>query len=254
MKISIITVCYNSARTLGDTLDSVAAQDHPDIEHIVIDGASQDATPEVLRQHGAHLARCVSEPDRGIYDAMNKGLALATGEVVGFLNSDDVFVHAGVVSRIAAVMADPQLDACHANLYFVDPEHADVIRRVWRSREHVPGLCAKGWMPAHPTFYARRQCYLQHGGFDLRYRLQADFDVALRLLDIHRIRSRFVPEFWVRMRMGGASNASIGNVIRGNLEAWRACRNNNIAVPPWFIVTKVLSRLGQFFDKSLDKP
>lgn len=254
MKISIITVCFNSARTLGDTLDSVAAQDYPDIEHIVVDGGSVDDTAAVMRSRGRHVAKYVSERDRGIYDAMNKGLALATGDVVGFLNSDDVFVHAGVVSRIVGVMADPELDACYANLYYVDPEHADVIRRVWRSRDHVPGLCAKGWMPAHPTFYARRAVYERHGGFNLDYSLQADFDMALRLLDVQHIRTRFVPEFWVRMRMGGASNSSIGNVIRGNLEAWRACRRNGIRVPPWFILAKVASRLGQFWNRSMDHP
>ncbi len=253
MKVSIITVCFNAAKTLGDTLDSVASQDHPAIEHIVVDGGSRDGTAEVVRSRGRHLAAFVSERDRGIYDAMNKGLALASGDVVGFLNADDVFTHGGVVGRIAETLADPDLDACYANLYFVDPERSDVIRRVWRSRDYEPGLCARrGWMPAHPTFYARREVYQRYGGFNLDYSLQSDFDMALRLLDIHRIRTRFVPEFWVRMRMGGASNASLGNVVRGNLEAWRACRSNGIAVPPWFILVKLASRLGQFADRSVE--
>lgn len=253
MKISVITVCFNSARTLGDTLQSVAAQDHPDVEHIVIDGGSTDSTPEVMRQYGGHVATYVSERDRGIYDAMNKGLARATGDVVGFLNSDDVYAHTGVLSRIAGIMDDAALDACYANLYFVDPHDEDVVRRVWRSRDYEPGLCARrGWMPAHPTFYARRALYEQHGGFNLDYSLQSDFDMALRLLDIHHIRSRYVPEFWVRMRMGGASNASVRNVLRGNLEAWRAVRAHNIPVPPWFILVKLASRLSQFTDRSLN--
>ena len=252
MKVSVITVCFNSARTLGDTLDSVAAQDHPDIEHLVIDGGSTDGTPEVMCRHGAHVAKYVSEKDRGIYDAMNKGLALATGEIVGFLNSDDVYTHKGVLSRIAQVMSAPDLDACYANLYYVDPMKGDRIRRVWRSRDYETGLCARwGWMPAHPTFYARRNLYERHGNFNLDYSLQADFDMALRLLDIHGIRACFVPEFWVRMRMGGASNASVRNVLRGNLEAYRACRRHNIPVPPWFILTKLVSRLSQFRNRSL---
>ncbi len=253
MKISVITVCYNSAATLGDTLASVAAQNHPDIEHIVIDGGSTDGTRALVEREGGHVKVFVSEPDKGIYDAMNKGLAHATGDVVGFLNSDDVYAHAGVLSRIAEVMADPALDACYANLYFVDPQQLDLIRRVWRSRDYEPGLCARrGWMPAHPTFYARRALYVEHGGFNLDYSLQSDFDMALRLLDIHGIRTRFVPEFWVRMRMGGASNASVRNVLRGNLEAWRAVRSHNIPVPPWFILVKLASRLSQFADRSLD--
>lgn len=252
MKISVITVCFNSASTLGDTLASVASQDHSDVEHIVIDGGSGDGTRELVEREGRHVKVFVSEPDKGIYDAMNKGLSHASGELVGFLNSDDVYTHSGVLSRIAGVMADSALDACYANLYFVDPAKLDVVRRVWRSRDYEPGLCARrGWMPAHPTFYARRALYVEHGGFNLDYSLQSDFDMALRLLDIHGIHTRFVPEFWVRMRMGGASNASMRNVLRGNLEAWRAVRAHNITAPPWFILVKLASRVSQFRKRSL---
>lgn len=246
MKISIITVCYNSAQTLRDTLHSVASQTHPDIEHIVVDGGSTDGTVELIREHGARTAWWCSERDSGIYDAMNKGLAHATGDVVGFLNSDDVFVHERVVERIGAVMADAGIDACYADLYYVDRDAGDRVRRVWRSRDYEAGLCLRGWMPAHPTFYARRELYQRHGGFDTQFRLQADFDLTTRLFELHRIRSRYVPEFWVRMRMGGASNASWKNVLRGNIEAYRSCRKYGLRVPPWFIATKILSRAGQF--------
>lgn len=251
MKISVITVCYNAADTLGDTLDSVAAQTYRDIEHIVIDGGSTDGTTGVLKAKGQRVAIWHSEPDRGIYDAMNKGLALATGEVIGFLNADDVYHHAGVVSRIAEVMADPELDACYANLYYVDRKRTDIVKRVWQSRDYEPGLCARGWMPAHPTFYVRRSVYERFGDFDLNYRLQADFDLTMRFLEVHRIHTRFVPEFWVRMRMGGMSNNSIRNVIKGNWEAYMACRKNGLRVPPWFMITKVLSRFRQFSNLTL---
>lgn len=251
MKISVITVCYNAAGTLADTLDSVARQSYREVEHIVVDGASTDTTPEVIARHGSHIAKLVSEPDRGIYDAMNKGLKLATGDVVGFLNADDVFVNLEVLSHIAEVMTDPSLDACYANLYYVDREQTDIVKRVWLSRDYEPGLCARGWMPAHPTFYVRRSVYERFGDFDLNYRLQADFDLTMRFLEVHHIRSRFVPEFWVRMRMGGASNNSVRNVIQGNWEAYQACRKNGIRVPPWFMITKVLSRLSQFSNLTL---
>ena len=248
MKITIITVVYNNVDTIADTLQSVATQTYPDIEHIVVDGASTDGTLEVLKRLGAHVAQLVTEPDAGIYDAMNKGLKLATGDVIGFLNADDIFLNIDMVARIAEVMSDPLLDACYANLYYVDRQQTDIVKRVWRSRDYEPGLCAKGWMPAHPTFYVRKYVYEKYGVFDLTFQLQSDFDLAMRFLEINKINTRFVPEFWVRMRMGGASNNSILNVIKGNWEAYLACRKYGIRVPPWFMVTKVLSRLKQFSD------
>lgn len=253
MKISIITVCYNSAGTLGDTLDSVAIQNYLDIEHIIIDGGSTDGTRAMLESGRGCVTHWQSEPDRGIYDAMNKGLALASGEVIGFLNADDVYTHPDVLSRIAEVMQDDTMDACYANLYYVDRWKTDNVRRVWRSRDFEAGLCKRGWMPAHPTFYVRKTVYQRLGSFNTDYRLQADFDLCMRFLEIHRINAKFIDEFWVRMRMGGASNNSVRNVIKGNWEAYAACRRSGLKVPPWFILTKVLSRLGQFADRSSHK-
>jgi len=246
MKFSIITVCYNSARTLADTLASVREQLYPDIEHIVVDGASSDASVEIIRTNGQRVATFVSEPDRGIYDAMNKGIHLATGEVVGFLNSDDVFAHEDVVSRIAYAMLEPSIDACYGDLVYVSKENMNKVVRYWKSREYQPGLCAKGWMPAHPTFYARRAVYQCYGGFDLNLKLQADFEMALRLLDIARIRTVYLPEILVRMRAGGASNASFRNVIQGNIEAARACRKHGLPGGFRFVAGKILSRIPQF--------
>lgn len=251
MKISIITAVYNAAETIEDTILSVAAQSYRDVEHIVIDGFSTDSTPAIIEHHRNKLAHVVSEPDRGVYDAMNKGLALASGDVVGFLNADDVYIDSEVLAKIAALMVDPEVEACYANLIYVDREQTNLVVRYWTSREYVPGLFKKGWMPAHPTFFVRTSVYRQFGGFDLRYRLQADFDLALRLLHVHGIRARYVPEIWVRMRMGGMSNNSIRNMVRGNIEAYSSCRNNGLKVPPWFILTKVLSRVPQFIKAKL---
>jgi len=246
MKISIITVCFNAADTLGDTLDSVAAQNYSNVEHIIVDGGSVDATEEVVNNKGWRVAVWRSESDRGVYDGMNKGLLLASGEVIGFLNADDVYIHSDVLARVAATLADPVIDACYANLVYVERKQTSRVVRHWTSQNYTPGLFEKGWMPAHPTFFVRKSVYERLGGFNLRYRLQSDFDLALRFIGIHKIKTRYIPEVWVRMRMGGMSNNSIRNVIRGNIEAYLSCRANGLNVPPWFILNKVFSRLPQF--------
>lgn len=250
MRISVVTVSFNATATISETLQSVAEQTHDDVEHIVVDGASGDGTADLVRRTGTRVARLVSEPDRGLYDAMNKGIALATGDVIAFLNADDVYTHPHVLSRVAEVLADPTLDACYANLVYVDRQDVSRVVRVWRSRAFRPGLFARGWMPAHPTLFVRREVFARLGSFDLTFRRQADFDLAMRFFEFGHIRSQFVPEFWVRMRAGGVSNNSLLGVLRGNLEADRICRKNGLHVPPWFMLAKVLSRLGQFMPHS----
>lgn len=246
MKITIITVCYNAAGTIAETLESIAAQSHHDVENIVIDGASTDNTLKIVERYTDTIAHMLSEPDYGVYDAMNKGLALASGEVVGFLNADDVYMHPDVLARVGVTMADPAIDACYADLVYVDREQTNRVFRHWISRDYSPGLFEKGWMPPHPTFFVRKSVYEKLGGFDLRYRLQADFDLALRFMGVHGIRACYVPDVWVRMKMGGMTNNSIRNIVAGNIEAYSSCRANGLNVTPWFILTKVLSRVPQF--------
>jgi glycosyltransferase involved in cell wall biosynthesis len=249
MKISIITVCRNAEATLEEAIHSVAAQDYANREHIVVDGGSRDGTMAILERNKHTLARFVSEPDGGIYDAMNKGIALATGDVIGFLNADDCYAHAGVLSRIAAQFATPEVEACYADLVYVDQHDPGRVVRYWKSRDYVDGMFDSGWMPAHPTFYVRRDVYSRYGGYDTQYRLQSDFELTLRMLAVHHVRAVYVPETWVRMRTGGATNRSIRNVIRGNLEAYHAARKNGLAVTPLFMVRKVLSRVRQFISR-----
>lgn len=247
MKISVITVARNAEQTIADTLASVQSQRFDDIEHIVIDGASRDRTLAIVDEYRSHLAQVCSEPDRGIYDAMNKGIGLATGEVVGTLNADDVYQNEAILARVAEIFADPGVDACHADLVYVDRADTRRIVRYWTSCEFRPGLFLRGWIPAHPTFFVRREIYERYGTFDLNYRFQSDFELTMRLLEIHRIRSRYVPEVFVRMRMGGVTNNSLGNIIRGNLESYRACKAHGLSVTPWFFVRKISSRIPQFF-------
>lgn len=247
MKISIITVVLNAADTIEDTLRSVASQTYPDFEHIVVDGGSTDGTLEIIERHRDRIAALVIEPDRGIYDAMNKGIAAATGEIVGMLNADDVYVDEHVLEKVARAFSDPTVDVCHADLVYVDRADLDRIIRYWKSRPYTDGLFEKGWLPAHPTFFVRRALYRRYGGFDLNYRFQADFELTMRLLAVHKARSVYLPEVIVKMRMGGVSNRSVLNVIKGNIEAYRACQRHGLKVSPLFIVRKILSRLPQFF-------
>lgn len=245
MKVSIITVVYNGAATIADTVRSVATQSYRDIEYIVVDGASTDGTLSILRGFREHITTLVSEPDRGIYDAMNKGIALATGDIIGFLNSDDMYVDDAAIADVANCFRDPGVDACYADLVYVDPNDLNRVLRYWRSREYVHGLFRNGWMPAHPTFFVRRGIYQRLGGFDLDYRLQSDFELTMRFLHVHRIRTMYLPRVLVKMRLGGVTNRSLRNIIKGNIEAYRATRKHKLGVSWLFMVRKIVSRLPQ---------
>ena len=250
MKLSVITVSYNSAATIADTLRSVSEQTHPDIEHIIIDGGSTDATLALVKQHGLRVATLVSEQDRGIYDAMNKGLALATGEVVGFLNSDDCYADSRVCERITKAMLPRGVDACYGDLIFVDQHRPDRVLRYWKAGTYTKGDCACGWMPPHPTFYARKRIYESHGGFDLSFRMAADFEMSLRLMDVVGVHAVYIPEVLVRMRTGGASNRGLGSLIRNNRETSRACIKHGLHGGVRFLTSRMLLKLPELFHRS----
>ena len=249
MKVSVITVAYNSAATIVDTLESVKSQSHADIEHIVIDGASTDRTVSLVEKFAPRVSHVTSEPDNGIYDAMNKGLQLASGDVIGFLNSDDIFAHTGVISSIAKTMNDPSVDVCYGDLVYVSRNDASNVVRYWQSCTYRPGLCSRGWAPAHPTFYVRREAFRKYGGFDTSMRLAADFDLSLRLLEVHRLNTVYLPEVLVRMRLGGVTNSNWRNIVAQNLEASRACRKYGLRGGFLFIAGRLLSRIPQFFSR-----
>jgi glycosyltransferase len=230
LKITIITVAYNSAATIADTLRSVAAQTHPDIEHIVIDGASTDATLERVRAHGAHVSRLVSEADSGIYHAMNKGLALATPRTIADI------AHA----------AETEIDAVYGDLVYVMEESANTVVRYWRGGPFQPHSFRYGWMPPHPTLYVRRSALVLCGGFDVRLRIAADYEFMLRYLRSPGIRVAYLPKVLVRMRTGGASNRSLGALWTKSREDLSAMRQNEVG-GLLTLFCKNARKLPQFF-------
>ena len=242
--ISVVTAVRNRVATLGQALASVQAQQGARIQHIVIDGASNDGSLELLRAQGERIAVLVSEPDEGIYHALNKGLARATGDIVGFLHSDDVYAHDRVLARVVAAFADPAVEAAYGDLDYVTADAARVLRR-WRSGPYDRRRLARGWMPPHPTFFARRAVYERLGMFDTDFRIAADYDWLLRVLG-SGVQPAYVPEVLVKMRWGGASNRSLARLLRKSREDLRALRRHGIG-GVGTLVLKNLSKLPQFF-------
>jgi glycosyltransferase involved in cell wall biosynthesis len=246
VKISVITVSYNSADTIADTVRSVASQSHTDIEHLVIDGLSIDDTVKVVEVNRHPNLVLSSEPDMGIYDAMNKGLTRATGEVIGFLNADDFFADTDVLMRVAqAFESDPNIEACFGDLVYVSEDNRKVVRH-WKSRPFKKGSFARGWCPAHPTFYIRRTALKRLGQFDLSYRLAADAEFMMRYLERGGIQSKHIPHIQVRMRLGGATNQNWRNVVRQNREILQAFKKNCVPYSlSSFVLQKLASRVWQ---------
>ena len=243
MKFSLITVTYNSDKTLIYTIKSVLSQTYPNIEYIIVDGASKDNTVSIIKEYEPKFngrMKWISERDKGLYDAMNKGIRMATGDVVGILNSDDLFMDDKVLADIAAAF-DGQTDAMFGNLYFVNQEDVNQIVRVWKGSPYKS--FKSGWHPAHPTFYVRREVYETYGGFDTTFDVSADFELMLRFIEKHGIRTKYLDRYMVRMRMGGESTGSIKNIIRGNKNIFRAFRKNEIKVSPLYPVYRLLPKV-----------
>jgi glycosyltransferase involved in cell wall biosynthesis len=251
VKVSIITVVFNAEHTIADAIASVAKQSHSDIEHIVINGASTDGTLAVIQANSESIAHIVSEPDAGIYDAMNKGIKLATGDVIGLLNADDVYQNDKVVADVVEAHQDAELDACYSDLVYVKADDLSQVTRYWRSRDYVAGLCFKGWMPAHPTLFLKRHVYDKVGLFDTELNYQSDLEFCARAFEVHKIHSRYIPKLWVRMRLGGVTNGSIKTMVAGNWESYLALRRLGLKRDPIsYFVVKFASKLPQFFKKS----
>ncbi|MBP9078798.1 MAG: glycosyltransferase [Flavobacteriales bacterium] len=245
MKVSVITVCYNAAAEIDETIRSVLVQDHPDIEHIVIDGGSSDGTQERIQRYQECLAHCVSEPDQGVYDAMNKGLRLATGEVVAFVNAGDLMATRNTVSYMVKAFQDHDAEVMYGDALMVDPGDITRVKRFWKGGAYAREQFRKGWMPPHLGTYIRKRAYDRFGPFNTELKVSADYELMFRFLYKHRLPARYVPKVLVRFRLGGVSNRSLGHIWRANLEVYKAWRINGERVSPLIVLRKPLRKLGQ---------
>jgi glycosyltransferase len=249
--VSVVTATWNCANTIEDCLQSVAAQSWPHREHVVIDGGSQDGTLGLLELHRQQIGTLLSEPDKGIYDALNKGIARASGDVVGFLHADDLYAHDDALANVARAFEDSSVCAVYGDLQYVRKEDTSQVVRHWASCPFEPHILRKGWMPPHPTLYVRREWYERIGGFDINYRIAADYFSVLQLFSQPGFRAVHLPEVLVKMRVGGASNRSLKNIIRKSHEDYYALRRSNFGLLPAVMALgiKNLSKLGQFLGK-----
>jgi len=251
MKISIITVTYNSAQTLQETINSVLSQSYLDIEYIIVDGKSTDGTLDIIKAHEPKFdgrIKWISEPDIGLYDAMNKGIKMATGNIIGLINSDDVFATPDSIEKIMSVFNDNDVDSVYADLDYVSQNNTDKIIRHWKSGKRQS--FTKGWHPAHPTFYVKKNIYQQYGMFNLTYKFAADFELMLRFVEKYNISILYLPETLIKMRLGGTTNKSFSNIINGNIECYKAFKDNSIPVSIFYPFYRILPKLTQFFHKN----
>ena len=249
MKISLVTVTFNSYRTLRDTIQSVLSQTYPDIEYIIVDGCSQDKTVDIIKEyeplfHGR--LKWISEKDQGLYDAMNKGFQMATGDMVGIINSDDLLAEATAIEKVIDCFeGHKDIDCVYADLYYVSQYDTSKIVRHWITGKQRS--FSKGWHPAHPTFYVKREIYSKYGLFDLDFKFAADFELMLRLVEKEHIRLFYLPEPLVRMRLGGTTSKNLTNIRKGNIECLNAFRKNGIPVSVLYPFYRLLPKLKQYF-------
>ena len=245
MSISIVTAVFNRKDTIAQTLDSVARQSQPAFEHIVQDGRSADGTVDTVSGRRDLRIRLKSEPDGGIYDAINRGIARTSGDIIGLLHSDDVFADDHVLARVARAMRDSGIDGAYGDLDYVAAANPARVVRRWRSGEFTPERLARGWMPPHPTLFLRRRVFQRFGLYDTSYRISGDYDAMLRYLARGQIRLAYIPEVLVRMRLGGESNGSLGRLMRKSVEDYRAIRTNSVGGMTTLALKKT-SKLRQF--------
>ena len=249
MKLSIITATYNSERTLRDTMESILNQTFQDFEYIIVDGASKDATLDIIREYEPRFLgkmRYLSEPDKGIYDAMNKGFAMATGDVIGILNSDDFFTSDDVLQAVVDGFAGEYVDAVYADIHFVGTDDLTKCVRYYSSSVFRPWMMRFGMIPAHPSFYCRKAVYDQYGSFDTTYRIAADFEILLRLIFIHRIRTRYVKKDFVTMRLGGASTTGYGSWSLIMKEHLQIMKRHGVVTNRFLLSLRYIYKLFEF--------
>lgn len=250
-KVSIITAVLNGADTIADTIESVIQQQSANIEYIVIDGKSSDGTIPIMRRYGNKIDILVSEPDRGVYDAMNKGIKRATGDIIAILNSDDVYADSTVVGQMVNFMKKNQVDAAYGNLVYVDRDDTKRIKRFWNPGEYKKGAFLKGWTIPHPTFFCRREIFEKFGLYNTKFQIAADFELMMRFVEKHKIKVDYLPKVIVKMRTGGKANI-LNGIIRGNMEIFRALRINEFHVSPLFFISKPITKISQLIIRPKD--
>jgi len=243
----VITTVFNGAKTIQDCIKSVSGQIYPNIEHIIIDGGSTDGTLEVIKRYTEKRVNIVSEPDNGIYDALNKGIRQASGEVIGLLHSDDFYAHDRVIEKVADIFMKYNIDSCYGDLQYVDKNNPDKVIRYWKSSQYRHGKFKYGWMPPHPTFFVKKEIYNKYGYFNTNFKIAADYELMLRFLEKHKISTYYTPEVFIKMRIGGTSNRNIKNLIIKSNEDYRAWKVNNLNGGFYTILLKNLCKIPQFF-------
>ena len=257
MKISIVTATYNSEKTLRDTLDSILGQTYQDFESIIVDGASKDGTLEIVSKYEPRFQgrmRWVSEPDKGIYDAMNKGIQMATGDIVGVLNSDDFYYDEHVLEDIANAFTQKDVDCVYGDLVFIDEKDKNSILRIWQGSQHERGAFLRGWHPAHPTFYAKRSCFEKYGAFNLDYAVSADFELMLRFIEKEQVNNAYIDRYFVKMRWGGESTGTIQNIVKGNRNILKAFRNNGLKPSSFYLIRRLAPKVWNMMKQKFQSP
>lgn len=252
MKISVITVTLNSESTLLDNIHSVNAQTHESIEQVFIDGASTDRTVQIAKDNSQKPNVLISENDNGIYDAMNKGISLATGDLIAFLNSDDIYAHHEILSQVSKIFEDGSVDAVYGDLVYVKYDDMNKVRRYWKSGPYQDRAFLKGWLPPHPTFICKKELYDKYGSFDTSFKIASDYELMFRFIECHKIKLAYLPKVFVKMRSGGASNTP-GGIIKANLEVFHAFRKNGYSIHWRASIMKPLSKIAQYFKKPPDE-
>jgi glycosyltransferase len=249
MKVSIITATFNSASSIRDTLESIRNQSYPDIEHIIIDGGSSDDTLQIIAGY-PHVSKIISEKDQGIYDAMNKGIAQASGDIIGILNSDDFYAHHNIIADTLKKIESENADLLYADLEYVDKIKTNKVIRLWKSGKYSEKSFLMGWMPPHPTFFVKKQVYENYGNFNLQLKTSADYEIMLRFMHKYKLKTAYLPQVIVKMRMGGASNKSLRHRLQANREDRLAWQINGLTPYPFTFLFKPMRKIFQFVKRN----
>lgn len=248
MKISIITVVYNNELTIEDAITSVLSQTYEDVEYVIIDGKSSDNTTSIINKYAEKISVFISEPDKGLYDAMNKGINAASGDIIGILNSDDLYQDEHVLSDVISMFKrDASCDIVYGDLVYVKQDNVNQVVRRWKSKPYYPRFFEHGYVPPHPALFLKKNVYKEAGSFDLKFKLAADYEFMFRVMKKFNFRSIYYPRLMVKMRLGGATNKNISNIINGNKEIMKAWQQNGFNFPIFLMPLRMLKRIAQFF-------